>query len=74
MVYYRIKKISHKSNARALSSIKNFFEYLKQNSIKSSKILAIKSPKFQESLPRLSFKQVRKYFKSYGNNWIRKNQ
>tara|TARA_B100000282_G_scaffold14800_1_gene10392 strand:- start:251 stop:1165 length:915 start_codon:yes stop_codon:yes gene_type:complete len=76
--YYRIKKnISQRSNARALSSIKNFFEYLKkQNSIKSSKILAIKSPKFQESLPRpLSFKQVEKIFFNFtkdGNNWIRR--
>ena len=76
--YYRIKKnISQRSNARALSSIKNFFEYLKkQNSIKSSKILAIKSPKFQESLPRpLSFKQVEKIFLNFnedGNNWIRR--
>ena len=76
--YSRMKEnISQRSNARALSSIKNFFEYLnKQNSIESSKILSIKSPKFQEPLPRpLSFKQVEKIFLNFKEkeiNWIRR--
>ena len=52
--YERLKKgLSHRSNARALSSIKSFFTFLiAKKIIQSSKILKIKGPKFLESLPR----------------------
>ena len=52
--YERLKKgFSHRSNARALSSLKSFFTFLiTKKLINSSKILRIKGPKFLESLPR----------------------
>ena len=52
--YERLKKgFSHRSNARALSSLKSFFTFLiTKKLIHSSKILRIKGPKFLESLPR----------------------
>ena len=52
--YERLKKgLTHRSNARALSSIKSFFSFLiAKKLIQSSKILKIKGPKFLESLPR----------------------
>ncbi len=52
--YERLKKgLSHRSNARALSSLKSFFTFLiSKKLIQSSKILKIKGPKFLESLPR----------------------
>ena len=52
--YERLKKgLSHRSNARALSSLKSFFTFLiTKKLIPSSKILKIKGPKFLESLPR----------------------
>ncbi len=52
--YERLKKgLSHRSNARALSSLKSFFSFLiAKKMIQSSKILKIKGPKFSESLPR----------------------
>ena len=52
--YERLKKgFSHRSNARALSSLKSFFSFLiSKKLIHSSKILRIKGPKFLESLPR----------------------
>ena len=52
--YERLKKgLTHRSNARALSSLKSFFSFLiAKKLIKSSKILKIKGPKFLESLPR----------------------
>ena len=52
--YERLKKgVSHRSNARALSSLKSFFSFLiSKKLIHSSKILRIKGPKFLESLPR----------------------
>ena len=59
--YERLKKgISHRSNARALSSLKSFLRYLiKSKIIRNSKILKIKGPKFLDSLPRpLSQNQV----------------
>ena len=52
--YERLKKgLSHRSNARALSSLKSFFTFLiTKKTMHSSKILKIKGPKFLESLPR----------------------
>ena len=52
--FERVKKgISHRSNARALSSLKSFINYLmKKKIINNSKLLMIKGPKFLESLPR----------------------
>ena len=52
--YERLKKgFSHRSNARALSSLKSFFTFLiTKKLIHSSKILRIRGPKFLESLPR----------------------
>ncbi len=52
--YERLKKgFSHRSNARALSSLKSFFTFLTTKKlIHSSKILRVKGPKFLESLPR----------------------
>ena len=51
-----------RSNARSLSSIKSFFNFLiKRKIIDYSPILSIKSPKFKSSLPRpLSMNQIRK--------------
>ncbi len=74
--FSRIKEnVSPRSNARALSSIKSFLSYLvKSKVIKSSKILTIKGPKFQESLPRpLNEKQIEKIFlldKDNKPDWI----
>lgn len=46
------KKYEASSNARALSTIKNFFRYLeKQGKIKNSAIYHIRSPKIKKSLP-----------------------
>lgn len=59
--YERIQHgTSHRSNARALSSLKSFFSFLvKKKMINGSKILNLKGPKFLESLPRpLSKKQI----------------
>ena len=52
--FERVKKgISHRSNARALSSLKSFINYLiKKKIINNSKLLLVKGPKFLESLPR----------------------
>ncbi len=52
--YERLKNgVSHRSNARALSSLKSFFSFLISKKIlRNSKILKIKGPKFLESLPR----------------------
>ena len=54
--------ISHRSNARSLSSIKNFVNFLiKKNVISSSNLLRIKGPKFNQLLPRpLSKNQIGK--------------
>ncbi len=47
------KKYEASSNARALSSIKNFFRYLeKQGKCKNAAIFHIRSPKIKKSLPR----------------------
>lgn len=59
--YNRLKNgTSHRSNARALSSLKSFITFLiKKKIIKGSKILQIKGPKFLQSLPRpLSKRQI----------------
>ena len=61
--YERLKNnIGHRSNARALSALKSFINYLiKAKIIKNSKILTLKGPKFLESLPRpLSSEQIKK--------------
>ena len=74
--YQRIQKgITPRSNARALSSIKNFFLFLiKKKIISSSKVLQVKSPKFKDSLPRpLSLKQMIDIIKSLKANkkeWV----
>ncbi len=64
--FERLKKgISHRSNARALSSIKSFINYLiLKKIISNSKLLTIKGPRFLESLPRpLSENQIIKIIK-----------
>ena len=63
--FQRIKNsISQRSNARALSSIKSFFTFLKKKLIKSSVILFINGPKFRNSLPRpLTKNQVNEIFR-----------
>lgn len=72
--YYRLKKniTKPRSNARALSSIKSFFSFLKKNYlIDSSRILKIRSPKFQEGLPRpLSISEIEKII--FSQNCIKK--
>ena len=52
--------LTHRSNARSLSSIKSFLSFLVRNKfIKFSSILRLKGPKFNFDLPRpLSKKQV----------------
>ncbi|MFL2661009.1 MAG: tyrosine-type recombinase/integrase [Alphaproteobacteria bacterium] len=72
--YERLKNsISHRSNARALSALKSFMNYLiKANVIKNSKILTIKGPKFLESLPRpLSSKQIQKIIAEIKNGKVK---
>ena len=74
--YERLQKgLSHRSNARALSSLKSFFSFLiAKKLIQSSKILKIKGPKFLESLPRpLTESQTLKLFdniKTERERWI----
>ena len=74
--YVRLKNgKSHRSNARALSSLKSFINYLiLKKIIKNSKILKIQGPKFLESLPRpLTKNQVFKIIneiKNEQNKWI----
>ena len=57
---------SHRSNARALSSIKSFIYFLlKKKRIKNSIFLNLKGPRFVDSLPRpLTRNQVHKLLKS----------
>ena len=57
---------SHRSNARTLSSIKSFLNFLlRKKKIKSSIFLRLKGPKFVSSLPRpLTKNQVTKLLKS----------
>ena len=57
---------SHRSNARALSSIKSFICFLlKKKRIKNSTFLNLKGPRFVDSLPRpLTRNQVHKLLKS----------
>ena len=74
--YKRINNgISHRSNARSLSSIKSFLHFLiKKKIIKYSLFMRIKGPKFNSNLPRpLSHNQVRKIFKNIVENkqkWV----
>ncbi len=74
--YERLKNgISHRSNARALSSLKSFLRFLiKKKVIQNSKILNIKGPKFLDSLPRpLSENQILKIFdeiKKEKKQWV----
>lgn len=74
--YNRINSgISHRSNARSLSSIKSFLHFLiKKKIIKYSLLMRIKGPKFNSNLPRpLSHNQVRKIFKNIVENkqkWV----
>ena len=74
--YKRINSgISHRSNARSLSSIKSFLHFLiKKKIIKYSLFMRIKGPKFNSNLPRpLSHNQVRKIFKNIVENkqkWV----
>ncbi len=72
--YNRLKKgISHRSNARALSSLKSFLSFLVlRKKIKNSKILKIRGPKFLESLPRpLSESQIMKIIAEIKNEKIK---
>ena len=65
--YKRINNgISHRSNARSLSSIKSFLHFLiKKKIIKYSLFMRIKGPKFNSNLPRpLSHNQVSKILKN----------
>ena len=74
--YKRINSgISHRSNARSLSSIKSFLHFLiKKKTIKYSLFMRIKGPKFSSNLPRpLSHNQVSKIFKNIVENkqkWV----
>ena len=74
--YKRINNgISHRSNARSLSSIKSFLHFLiKKKIIKYSLLMRIKGPKFNSNLPRpLSHNQVSKIFKNIVENkqkWV----
>ena len=74
--YERLKKgISQRSNARALSSLKSFFLFLKKKKkFNSIKILKIKSPNYKESLPRpLSIEHIESIIdsqKKKKNRWI----
>ena len=74
--YKRINNgISHRSNARSLSSIKSFLHFLiKKKIIKYSLLMRIKGPKFNSNLPRpLSHNQVSKIFKNILENkqkWV----
>ena len=66
-----------RSNARSLSSIKSFYNFLiKKKIIDYSSILSIKSPKFKSSLPRpLSMNQINKVLEFIIKNekrWIAK--
>lgn len=76
--YERLKnKVSSRSNARALSSIKSFYLYLiKRKIIQKSEITSIDTPKFVESIPRpLSYEQMKKiinFFKQKNKTWISK--
>ena len=72
--YYRINKgISHRSNARSLSSIKSFLNFLiKKKIIKYSIFVRIKGPKFDNTLPRpLSKNQVNSIFKNIAFNKVK---
>ena len=72
--YERLKNdISHRSNARALSALKSFMNYLiKAGIIENSKILTIKGPKFLESLPRpLSLEQILKIITEIKNGKVK---
>ena len=67
--------VSHRSNARSLSSIKSFLSFLVKNkSIKFVSILRLKGPKFNFNLPRpLSQNQVTRIFEKIckGNQeWV----
>lgn len=74
--YKRINNgVSHRSNARSLSSIKSFLHFLiKKKIIKYSLFMRIKGPKFNSNLPRpLSHNQVSKIFKNIVENkqkWV----
>ena len=74
--YRRINSgISHRSNARSLSSIKSFLHFLiKKKIIKYSLFMRIKGPKFNSNLPRpLSHNQVSIIFKNILENkqkWV----
>ena len=79
--YSRIKKnITPRSNARALSSVKSYIYFLIKNGIiSSSRILSLKAPKYQDSIPRpLSKEQLEKLFcldRSKLISWdVRRNQ
>ncbi len=72
--YNRLKKgVSHRSNARALSSLKSFLSFMiLKNKIKNSQILKIKGPRFLQSLPRpLSKNQILKIIDEIKNEKIR---
>ena len=74
--YKRINNgISHRSNARSLSSIKSFLHFLKKKKIiKYSLFMRLKGPKFNSNLPRpLSHNQVSKILKNIVENkqkWV----
>ena len=74
--YKRIKNgVGHRSNARSLSSIKSFINFLvKKKLIKHSFFLRFKGPKFHKTLPRpLSKNQVAKIFQNIAMNkekWV----
>ena len=53
MAYLRREKISPRSLARKLSAVKSFYRwYSQRESFDATPVLSIKSPKFQERLPR----------------------
>ena len=72
--YNRINNgVGHRSNARSLSSIKSFLNFLiKKKVIKYSLFVRIKGPKFNSTLPRpLSKNQITKILKNIKQNKIK---
>ena len=72
--FLRLEKgSSHRSNARALSSMKSFFTFLKKKKkISNSKFLRLRAPKFEDSLPRpLSNGQIKNIVKAVCSEKVR---
>ncbi len=64
------KNITHRSNARAISSMKSFFQYLSDNDILNNKaIFNLKKPRLPKLLPKaITTEQVKNLLKILENN------